>query len=669
MHFRSLALAVFLGALQFLVSPRCYAQTTDRYGGMLALKCSRGTQPHFYTQKLGERWWLCTPAGHGFFLKGVVGVNYSWTATWSTGALQTKYGSAYNPYVVSSAEDPADVWGFNYAIEQVNRLRTWGFNELADGAAGLIWPTSTDVRWNTSDHTIPDRFKLPFDIGNNTTRGAMVPTGGAGGCNKTYPLKDMINGVGSAFTAWHYNFGDYFDPHFPPCAGAMWNGVLAPIMQSSHADYLLYIYLDEGDQTGFLDAGPGFPTIDNNGVPDNPVSPSAHPAWVTLTTNPAQSSAMVLGNSVAYSDREVYSKVQLANDLANAYLCTGNGTPLACCTGSKTGTCSVDPASASYIGSGNMTAATNALNTAWGSNYTTLSTSDPNCTGSLASCLRTGSYSSWGKGSGLLDENGRCSSKGTKSCWIGDDITLKGETPKMQADLSAFLSHYLNQYFTTITGSIHHYAPGVLTQMTIGGFGVPPRKEVLAEAAKYLDLPQLTAPPICPTCTDIQQRIDFTAQYLGDKPWMMWEGFIANPDSAVSQYVQPANMATTQAGRGVVYQQMMNLLVDSKSTVYNDYPVVGFYWWAMYDSSQLNFGLCTPSDNAYNGKSATVSGIGRRHDKDRRGYRTGGEKKNYGDFISAVKVANEAAVGNLLTSGAGPGKAASRGGSRKWALN
>ena len=572
-------------------------------------------------------------------MKGVVGVNYSFTTAWSSGGLQSKYGSAYNPYVVSSAEDPADVWAFNWAIEQVNRLRAWGFNWLADGSVYLIQPTSTDGRWNTPDHGIPDQYKMPFDTAANTTRVAMLPQVYSTGCNTSYPLKDMMSGIGPTFTAWHYNFADYFDPHFNTCAGVIWNGTLTPYMQSPHTDYLLYIYLDEGDQTGFLDAGPGFATIDSNGMPDNPVSPSAHPAWVTLTTKPIQSSATVLGAATTYSDREVYSKVQFVNDMANRYLCTAGGTPLACCTGSKTGTCSVDPASPSYVGSSGLTAATNALNTAWGSNYTSLSTSDPNCAGNLASCLQNGTYSSWGTGNGLLDENGTC--QGANSCWVGDDITLSGETTAMQADMSSFLTHYLDQYFSIHTTWIHNYAPGILTQMTMGGFGTPPRKEVLTEAGKYLDIPQLSLPPICPTCTDIQQRIDFVAHYLGDHPWMMWEGFVANPDSAMSQYVV-TDMATTQAGRGAVYQQMLNLLVNSKSTVYNNYPVVGFYWWDMYDMQQDNFGLCTPSDNAYNGKDAVVaSGV------DQWGYSTGGEAADYGDFLDSVTGANNGAISSM----------------------
>ena len=30
-----------------------------------------GAAAHFYTEKIGNRWWICDPAGNGFFLKGV----------------------------------------------------------------------------------------------------------------------------------------------------------------------------------------------------------------------------------------------------------------------------------------------------------------------------------------------------------------------------------------------------------------------------------------------------------------------------------------------------------------------------------------------------------------------------------------------------------------------
>ncbi len=649
---------------RLLVSSNCYAQALDKYGGVTEVPCSNGPASHFYTEKIGDRWWICDPAGHGFFMKGLVGVSYSWPA--SQNQIQAKYGSARNPYVTSASQDPANVWPFNYMIEQMNRISAWGFNFLADGASGMIWPTSKDVRWGTPDHTIPDQYRMPFDLGMNTTRYAMLPQVYTNlGCNPKYPLKDMMSGIGPTYNAWHYNFGDYFDPYFNTCVSKMWNptntaNALAQALDqsagASQGDYLAYIYLDEGDQTGFLDAGPGFPTISNSGLPNNPVTAAAHPAWVALTTAPMQSSAAALGYAATYSDKEVYSKVQLASDVANRYICTGSGTPLGCCTGDKTGSCSIDPASSSYIGSANMTMATTALNSAWGAKYTTLASSDPNCRTNLSACLRMGTYASWGKGTGLLDENGTCPSRGASSCWAGDDFTLKGETAAMQADMSAFLQHYVDHYFRVMTGWIHKYAPGVLTQMTIGGFGAPPRKEVLEAAGKYLDLPQLSVPPNCPTCTDTQRRIDFVAQYLGDKPWMMWEGFFANPDSAESQHARDDNMATTQAGRGAAYQAMVSDLINAKDSG-GTHHVVGFYWWAMYDMNGegLNWGLCTSSDNPYDGKSARVAaGV------DKWGYSTGGERTNYGDFISAVKGANETAVAAMHAPAQARGRSVQR---------
>jgi hypothetical protein len=628
MSLRNVALVVVLAALPSLFSPSCYAQTADRYGGVLAISCPRGPQPHFYTQKIGDRWWMCDPAGHGFFMNGVTLVGYNETATWSTGALETKYGSAYNPYVVSNAEDPSDVWGFNWAINQVDRLRAWGFNWLADGAVAIIQPVSTDVRWNTSDHTIPNQFKMPFDAGANTTRYLMLPA--HIGCNTTYPMKDMINGRSAAYTAWPYDFGDYFDPHVPACASIYFNAALTPYVSSPHSDYLIYQVLDESDQTGFLDEDNQFATIDGAGVPDTPVSYGGHAAWVTLATDPIEASATVLGNAVSYTDEEVYSKVQLANDLLNHYL------------GAAAGTYSIDPAAGNYAGTTNMATALAALNTAWSAHYSTLSTSDSvHCGSNLASCLQGGTYTGWGTGTGLLDEDGTCPSKGANQCWMGSDINLSGETSTMQSDMSAYFTHYLDQYFSMMTGAIHTYAPGILTQMDVGGWGAPARKEVLQAMAQYVDLTMLTVGEYCPTCTDTQARVDFTAQYLGDKPWILWSSFFANPDSAMSAYAG-VNVATTQAGRGKAYQTMMNGLVNTKTTATGTYPVIGSFWWDMYDGQHSNEGLCTRSDNAYNGHDAVIA-----TGTDQWGYSTGGEAANYGDFLDSVTAANNSAISSM----------------------
>ena len=110
-----------------------------------------------------------------------------------------------------------------------------------------------------------------------------------------------------------------------------------------------------------------------------------------------------------------------------------------------------------------------ALNSAWNSNYSTFGASG----------------AGWGVGSGIIDENGTCPSKSNgQSCWVGNVYTLAGETTTMQSDMSAFYVYYLDQYFSVMQSRFSAAAPGVLLQMQLGGWGAPPRKEVLTEAAQ-----------------------------------------------------------------------------------------------------------------------------------------------------------------------------------------
>src|SRR5262249_6750571 len=43
----------------------------DAYGGATSVHCASGAAAHFYTEKIGDRWWVCDPAGNGFFIRGV----------------------------------------------------------------------------------------------------------------------------------------------------------------------------------------------------------------------------------------------------------------------------------------------------------------------------------------------------------------------------------------------------------------------------------------------------------------------------------------------------------------------------------------------------------------------------------------------------------------------
>ena len=60
-----------------------------------------------------------------------------------------------------------------------------------------------------------------------------------------------------------------------------------------------------------------------------------------------------------------------------------------------------------------------------------------------------------------------------------------------------------------------------------------------------------------------------------------------------------------------------------------------WWWWLDMVGEQKNWGLVSLMDNAYDGiEGSKTSGI------DAWGYRTGGEEKNYGDFIGPARDIN-----------------------------
>jgi len=81
------------------------------------------------------------------------------------------------------------------------------------------------------------------------------------------------------------------------------------------------------------------------------------------------------------------------------------------------------------------------------------------------------------------------------------------------------------------------------------------------------------------------------------------------------------------------------------------FPCVGIDWWAYCDKvtggESHNFGLVTKHDNPYDGVAARAQ-----RGRDASGNPIGGEARDYGDFLSHVKAANDAILDQMrdLTS-------------------
>jgi hypothetical protein len=270
------------------------------------------------------------------------------------------------------------------------------------------------------------------------------------------------------------------------------------------------------------------------------------------------------------------------------------------------------------------------LNAAWGSNYTTFE-----------------SAGGWGAGTGLLDENGR------HTAWLGSrDGNLAGAAPGVIKDLDAFLYQFATRYFSVVTRWARVYAPNqlVFSPASFNGFGGVTRKQILQAAGESVD--------VLNAGIGSQLALDKTAQYAGDKPITTWEGYVANPDSALYASPNPppgdskalALSFHAQQARGQNYTTRMAFMLKA-TTAAGNLPIVGFKFWSWADlyGEKLNWGLTSLKDNAYDGKEAVMAS-----GTDPWGFRTGGEDRNYGNFLSYVTTAN-ATVAAALGAGSGGG--------------
>ncbi|MDP9264297.1 MAG: hypothetical protein M3O85_08270, partial [Acidobacteriota bacterium] len=158
---------------------------------------------------------------------------------------------------------------------------------------------------------------------------------------------------------------------------------------------------------------------------------------------------------------------------------------------------------------------------------------------------------------------------------------------------------------------------------------------ILRAAGRSCDLIQIHQDP------DTPALIGLTYQEAR-KPLLSWVGIAARSDSALDT-PQDAGEVKTQGERGARYQKLVETLFAYRAAD-GSYPMVGLDWWEYMDKvdERINWGLVTPSHNAYDGHDAVI-----RRGSDRWGYPTGGEERNYGDFLSSATRANLEAMRRL----------------------
>lgn len=273
-----------------------------------------------------------------------------------------------------------------------------------------------------------------------------------------------------------------------------------------------------------------------------------------------------------------------------------------------------------------------ALNKAWGAKYTTFD-----------------SDGGWPMGRGLMDESGR-------NPWIGNDaLKLSGASSGARTDMDAFLEVYADKYFQTTSEVIHAVMPHLLifSPAVLDSHHGLTRPQILRAAGRYSDVLVVSNPE--------DLRVLSRTYDEAHRPMVSWTGIPANADSDLHDFPpkQGFKAISSQAERGQEYRQRLQALYNFRASD-GSYPMVGISWWEYLGKfgEKANWGLVSMRDNAYDGREAV-----RAPGKDPWGYPTGGEDKDYGDFISEVTRTNKDILSRLTDELASPKGAATHSGS------
>jgi len=333
------------------IAPAAHAQTFDPDGGWQQSPCNGGATGYFYTEKVGNRWWFCTPEGNHFHANSlaameVPGINAN--TIWAS-SVAAKYGSNN-----TGAQDTLLKF-----MKQGGHAGNYGFNTVGEDSNGMLPPWTTTC---TGCITVPGLTDTNVSVYSTVNRSGFA----------SHPIKNYRIGL----NGYNVNAGlpgctDFFDPQYPVFV----SGFFTQGQSNLSNAHSLGVMIDDTDFECGMGASDAFDTSQAG-------HQKANLAYVVLTTspietlNPGQGNTSYQSTPELFADAIVYAKHLSASPPTSLVSCWSLANKSAA-------PCSLpDYLNAEYGGApfpacaaGAAPDAVDRLNKCWGSTYTTMGSS------------------------------------------------------------------------------------------------------------------------------------------------------------------------------------------------------------------------------------------------------------------------------------------------------
>lgn len=566
------------------------ASGIDEYGGLLSMPSPNQNTGLFRVEKFqNNKWLFVDPLNNGFFMTAIYVLDQS--------TSNDDMGNNYYARTTAKYGDPNITWG----PAQVTRIQSWGFNTVGPYASSYVIAVNTNNSW-PGDGSNP--VKAPFvgffrpSFYSMTNESNWAPQ----------PVKNMFAGVSQYYTGYrpYDGIADYYDTNWQTfLTNELQNDYFATMISSSkYKQYMVGVSLDDSDDLFGFGAGPDFTTEPQQGA-NNP-----HLGWLVLTMSPLQTASSQY--SKVYSDNTIYSKKALHDQLVSEYT------------------------------------SISALNSAWGSNYTTFDSSGTTINGqsvgtgdgstttfnvnlsgttvsefslqilvsgaAVGGDLGTGSL--WGPGlSGSINyttgalsvtfnsapANGASiTANYVQNGWgIGSGLMDEDGRPSHQGWIGTDFTNLTNVNANVKT-DINNFLYNIAAHYFSTG-----RAQVEAWQPGVLFMgPTTLGTWSTPSNRNVlkaagqyvdvmaigggwplsQAELDFIYKYYGDKPVYVGAYRTANADSAFWRYPGAYGDFPTQEGRGSDYNNAALALPTADYSANGSRPYVGIVWWQYLDN-------------------------------------------------------------------------------------